>query len=357
MKPDMRTKRIGRAAFVRAACLCACLLLFSAAFAAPPKPLQIYFIDVEGGQSTLVVDPEGESLLIDAGWPDFDGRDANRIVKAAKEAGIDHIDYMVVTHYHMDHVGGVPQLVERMKIDAFVDHGPNREHSSETRTAYADYVKAVGKTTRIAAKPGDQIPFKGMNVQVVTSDGEEIQEPLPGAGQPNPLCQTVPEVPADPSENARSVGLLVTFGKFRFIDLGDLTIRKEIALACPKNVIGTVDLYLITHHGTAHPGSGDSSNAREIVEALHPRVAIMNNGALKGGHPVAWQTVHDSPGLEDLWQLHYSIAGGDEHNSPQQFIANISTTDDGYFIMVAAEPNGTFTVVNSRNNHKKTYKK
>jgi beta-lactamase superfamily II metal-dependent hydrolase len=346
-----------RRAFITAVwTLCACLTAGAAARSA--KPLQIYFIDVEGGQSTLVVDPQGESLLIDAGWDDFNGRDANRIVNAAKAAGIDHIDWLVITHYHTDHAGGVPQLASRMKIKNFADHGANMENMRETRANYAAYEKVAAEANHIVVKPGDTIPFKGMNVQVLTSAGDEIRAPLPGAGQANPLCTSKREAPVDGSENARSVGLLITFGKFRFIDLGDLTTRGEFGLACPKNLIGTVDLYLVTHHGTAHPGSGDSSNAREIVDALHPRVAVMDNGASKGGHPVAWQTVHDSPGLQDLWQLHYSVMAGKDHNSPEQFIANLAgPQDQGNYIEALAQPDATFTVVNSRNNLRKIYKK
>jgi competence protein ComEC len=340
---------------------CLCLPMVSAALAA--KSLEIYFLDVEGGQSTLIVDPQGESLLIDTGWDDFNGRDANRILAAAKAAGIDHIDDVVITHYHSDHVGGVTQLAGRIKIGAFFDHGPNTEDASETRANYAAYQKVAGQSKRVAVKPGDPIPFKGMRVQVLTSAGDEITAPLPGAGQPNPLCAWEPEVPADPGENARSVGVLITYGKFRFIDLGDLTNRKELGLVCPDNLIGTVDLYLVTHHGTAHPGSGDSSNARAIVDALHPRVAVMNNGAIKGGNPLAWQIVHASPGLEDFWQLHYSVAGGREHNVADRFIANVGVNydhppdDAGNYIKVAARPDATFTVTNSRNNYSKTYTK
>ncbi len=325
--------------------------------AGEPKPLQIYFIDVEGGQSTLIVDPQGESLLIDTGWDDFNGRDADRIMAAAKSAGMDHIDDVIITHYHSDHAGGVPQLASRIKIGTFFDHGANTESSAATLASYAGYMKVAAQTTRVTVKPGDELPLKGMRVQVLTSAGEEITAPLPGAGQPNPVCASEPKVGPDPSENSRSVGVLITFGKFRFIDLGDLTNLKELGLACPKNLIGTVDLYLMTHHGTAHPGTGDGSGARSIVEALHPRVAIMNNGAVKGGHPVAWQIVHDSPGLEDLWQLHYSIQGDKDHNSPEQFIANVGGNDEGHYIKVSAEPNATFTVVNSRNKFEKTYKK
>jgi competence protein ComEC len=332
-----------------------CVLVVPAVKAA--RTLEIYFIDVEGGQSTLVVDPRGESLLIDTGWPDYDGRDADRIMVAAKAAGIDHIDYLLITHYHSDHVGGVPQLADRTKIESFADHGPNTETSAETTANYAAYEKTVAESKHVVLKPGDRIPFQAMTVQVLTSAGEQIRAPLPGAGEPNPLCASEPAALPDASENGRSVGVLITYGKFRFIDLGDLTTGGELSLACPKNLIGTVDLYLTTHHGTAHPGTGDSSNARAIVDALHPRVAVMNNGAIKGGHPVAWQIVHDSPGLEDLWQLHYAVMAGNDHNVAEQFIANILNGSDGNYIKVLAQPNATFTVINSRNNFTKTYKK
>jgi len=356
---------------VSATVLCMCLLGFWPAWRAggrpvladSAKPLQIYFIDVEGGQSTLVVDPQGESLLVDAGWPDYNGRDADRILSAARAAGIDHIDDVLITHYHLDHVGGVPQLAERIKIHAFVDHGPNVETSLATREAYADYEKVAAANPRRTAKPGDTLPFQGMTVQVVTSAGEEIVAPLVGAGEPaaagrpNPLCAAeAPAVP-DPSENEQSVGVLITFGKFRFLDLGDLTRQKELGLVCPNNLIGTVDLFLVDHHGTAHPGTADTSNPRALVEALHARVAVMNNGAHKGGHPTAWQTVHDSPGLEDLWQLHYAVEAGADHNSSESFIANLGEHDDGNYIKATAQANGTFTVVNSGNNYQKTYKK
>jgi competence protein ComEC len=349
-----------RLALLPALFLAACICI--APVAGAPPPLQIYFIDVEGGQSTLIVDPQGESLLIDTGWADFNGRDADRIVAAAKSAGIDHIDDAIITHYHSDHAGGVPQLAAKMKIGTFFDHGANTETSADTTRTYDAYLKVAAEAKRVTVKPGDVLPLKGMHVQVLTAAGAEITEPLPGAGQPNPLCAGEPNYPPDPSENSQSVGVLITFGKFRFIDLGDLTNLKELGLACPNNLIGTVDLYLTTHHGTAHPGTGDGSNARAIVDMLHPRVAVMNNGAIKGGHPVAWQIVHDSPGLEDLWQLHFSVQGGMEHNSPEQFIANVGGNsvggnDEGYYIKVSAEPDATFMVLNSRNNFSKTYKK
>ena len=321
------------------------------------KPFQIYFIDVEGGQSTLIVDLEGESLLIDTGWDDFNGRDADRIVAAAKSAGIDHIDDLILTHYHADHAGGTPQLASRIKIGAFFDHGASVETSEATTKAYNGYAEVASHAKRTTMKPGDVLPLKGMHVEVLEAAGTHIAEAVPGAGQPNPLCASEPNYPPDPSENSQSVGVLITFGKFRFLDLGDLTNAKELGLACPNNLIGTVDLYLVTHHGTAHPGSGDGSNARAIVQMLHPRVAVMNNSTVKGGHPFAWQIVHDSPGLEGFWQLHYSLAGDKDHNVEEKFIANAGGADQGNYIKVTADPDATFTVTNSRNNFSKTYKK
>jgi competence protein ComEC len=326
-------------------------LLSTAAPASEFKPLQIYFIDVEGGQATLIVTPSGQTILIDTGWPGFNGRDAGRIVTTAKAAGADRIDYVLITHFHRDHVGGVTQLASQMKIGTFVDHGPNMEDADDPREDFAAYEKVASHSKRLVVKPGDQIPIKGVSVEVLTAAGEHISAALPGAGQPNPICASEPEAAADATENARSLGTLITFGEFRFLDLGDLTKRKERELVCPNNLIGTVDLYLTTHHGL------NQSNAKVIVEALHPRVSIMNNGAHKGGSPDAWETIHNSPGIEDLWQLHYAMDSDKAHNVPERFIANLNEDCEGKFIKVAAELNGTFTVTNSRNSYKKTYSK
>jgi len=329
----------------------ACALLSTVVHAAESKPLQIFFIDVEGGQATLMVTPSGQSLLIDTGWPGFNGRDAGRIVAAAKAAGVDRIDYVVITHFHRDHVGGVTQLAGQIKIGTFVDHGPNMEDAAAPREDFAAYEKVAADSKRLTVKPGDQIPMKDINVQVLTAAGEHIPSPLPGAGQPNSLCAAEPEAAVDATENARSLGTLITFGKFRFLDLGDLTKRKERDLVCPNNLIGTVDLYLTTHHGV------NQSNAKVIVDALHPRVSIMNNGARKGGSPDAWGTIHNSPGLQDLWQLHYAMGSDKAHNVSEMFIANPEENCEGKYIKVTAEANGTFTVLNSRNNYEKTYSK
>jgi beta-lactamase superfamily II metal-dependent hydrolase len=322
----------------------AALLAASALTLCAAKTLDIYFIDVEGGQATLVVTPSKQSVLIDAGWPGFSGRDADRIVRAAKKAGVKNIDYLVSTHYHLDHVGGIPQLAERMPIKNAVDHGPNAETGKRADELYKNYETAIAKSNRITVKPGDTIPLKGVELRVLTANGEHIA----ASGTKNPACSghTYPE---DPSENARSLGTLLTFGKFRMINLGDLTSRKEMELVCPENRIGTVDLYLTTHHGLAQ------SNAQEIVHALRPRVAVMNNGAKKGGQPEAWKIVRSSPGLEDLWQLHFSVAGASEHNSPEAQIANLAEQCAGKYIKVSASEDGSFSVWNERNGYTRTY--
>jgi competence protein ComEC len=328
-----------------------CWPLAPATRAEASNPLAIYFIDVEGGQATLIVAPQGPSLLVDTGWPGFDGRDARRIVSIAHAAGVKKLDYVLITHYHSDHVGGVAQLADQIPIGTLVDHGPNMEDSDSSRQLYADYRKAIGRSKHLVTKPGDQLPFKGVTVQTLTAAGEHIGDPLAEANQPNPVCASEPEAEADVSENARSLGILITYGRFRFIDLGDLTKRKERELVCPKNLIGSVDLYLTTHHGLFQ------SNAKAIVNALHPRVAIMNNGAHKGGSSEAWETIHNSPGLEDLWQLHYALDSDKEHNVAETFIANLTETCEGNYIKVTADLDGSFTVFNSRNGFKRTYPK
>jgi unsaturated rhamnogalacturonyl hydrolase len=326
------------------------VLLLSTYFAAQNPGLEIYSIDVEGGQATLLVSPSGQSMLVDTGWPGFEGRDADRIVSAAKSAGLQQIDYVVITHYHNDHVGGVAQLADRIKVRSFVDHGPNLEEAEQTKTGYATYQEVIAKTNakHLVLKPGDRIPILGLDVQVVTAAREHISKPLPAAGQPNSLCQSEPTPPDDPTENSASLGVLVTYGNFRFLDLGDLTKKKELELVCPNNLIGRVDVFLISHHGL------NQSNSNALVRAVHPRVAIMNNGAHKGGSPGAWQTVHESPGVEDLWQLHYAEDSSKGRNSSENLIANLNGAE-GNYIKLVAQSDGSFTVANSRNNFQKSY--
>jgi competence protein ComEC len=331
-------------------------ILFLAAVAClPAQTLRIYAIDVEGGKSTLYVSPSGESMLIDTGYAGNNNRDANRIAAAAASAGVKRIDYLVITHYHGDHAGGVPQLAAKMPIGKIFDHGDSFEKSNEkTQAVFQPFEKVREKYPHQTVHPGDTIPVKGLKVEVVAGAGDAIASPLsgPGAGQPNPLCASYEALKVDPGENAHSLAMIITFGNLRIADLGDLYWNQEHELACPVNKLGTVDLSMPTHPGTATSGSP------QMVHALHPRVAIMNNGATKGGSIKAWTAIENSPGLEDLWQLHYSNEGGKDHNAAETFIANPSEDNDkGFALEVSAQTDGTITVRNDRNKFEKTYRR
>ena len=333
-----------------------CAFSVSSAFALPPansaKPLQVYFIDVEGGQATLFVTPTGQSLLVDAGWPGNNNRDADRIVAAAHDAGINKIDYVLITHYHDDHVGGAPQLAASIPTGTFIDHGENRETTDDTTQrrwlAYQQLLSS-GKYQRITAKPGDTLPVHGIRVQVISSDGALIEKPLLGAGQSNPACADFAQPPANQTENPRSVGVLITFGKLRILDLGDLTSDKEHQLMCPINKIGKVDIYIVSHHGFNQSGSA------VFVHAIAPRIAIVDNGATKGGSLSALDIIKSSPNLAALWQLHFSEEAGPDHNTAAEFIANPSGPDAANYLKLSANLDGTFAIFNSRTKQSQQY--
>jgi competence protein ComEC len=341
--------------------------------------LDIYVIDVEGGNATLLVPPSGESLLIDTGnvAPEAAIRDAERILAATQDARLTQIDHLIITHWHGDHFGGVAELAKRIPIKHFIDHGANVQPAPAADDFIAKtYPELYAKAKHTVAKPGDKIAVAGLDVRVVSAAGELIKAPLPGAGAPNPYCASF-----KPSENnaedPMSVGVFIRFGKFRTVHLGDLTKNKEFELMCPNTRIGAVDLFLGLHHGVS------SSNSEVMIHATHPRVAIMNNGTRKGGAPDVMNVLHTSPGLEDLWQMHFSQLSGQEYTVPSIFIANM--LDDplsampmepiaappigapnvpsppqhngpAYWIKVNAQPDGTFTVTNTRNGFAKTYR-
>jgi competence protein ComEC len=338
--------------------------------------LDIYVVDVEGGDAVLFVPPSRESLLIDTGNAGAAAavRDAGRIMDAVKDAGLQQIDHLITTHWHGDHFGGMAELASKIPIREFIDHGPNVQPGELAETFVAKtYPQLYANAKHTVAKPGDKIPIAGLDVRVVTSAGEVIKTPLPGAGRPNPYCSAY-KPGENNAEDPMSVGVHIMFGKFRTVHLGDLTKNKEFELMCPNNRLGTVDVLLGLHHGV------DSSNSPVIVHALHPLVAIMNNGTRKGGQPEVMQTLHSSPGLEDLWQIHFSLLSGQEYTQPGMFIAN--TIDDqqsampvspipapgpnappapvhngkAYWIKLSARQDGTFTVTNARNGFSKTYR-
>lgn len=325
------------------------LLLLVPALLHAAGGLQIYAIDVEGGKSTLYVSPSGQSMLVDTGYDGNGGRDAKRILAAAQAAGIQQLDYLVISHYHQDHVGGVPQLAALIPIRNFVDHGKNFESVKDNGDVYNAYVKAREKSNHIEVKAGDTIQIKGLQVDVVTASGIAISKPLAQGGQPNPTCKTYQAIDPDHGENSHSIGMVIQFGSFRVVDLGDLYWNQEHDLACPNNQIGTVDLYMTTHHAKKTSGSP------QMVWALHPKVAIMNNGPSTGGSEQAWQTIHESPGLRDLWQLHYATKNDPQHNASDVMIVN-TEAKDGDWIRVQAASDGSFTVRNGRTGFEKSYR-
>ncbi|MGH9384179.1 MAG: ComEC/Rec2 family competence protein [Vicinamibacterales bacterium] len=340
------------------------------------KPLSIYVVDVEGGNATLFVSPSGESVLMDTGnGGAAANRDVERILAAVTDAGLSQIDHLITTHWHGDHFGGMAELAARLPIRHFIDHGP----AAESTGTGPEFVQKVYPTVRAkgshtVAKPGDRITVAGLDWRIVTSAGEAMKSSLPGAGSANPLCASFKPQAPDNTDNAQSVGSIVTYGRFRVAHLGDLTVNKEFDLMCPANRVGVVDLFVVSHHGQS------SSNAEVLVHALRPRVAIMNNGTRKGGQPEAMKILYSSPGLEDLWQIHFSLLSGQEYTVPGLFIAN--GVDDqapsmpvspmappqagarpaplhngpAYWFKVSAQADGSFTVTNARNGFTKRYR-
>jgi beta-lactamase superfamily II metal-dependent hydrolase len=321
-----------------------------------PKTLDFYTIDVEGGKSVLIVSPSGESMLIDVGWPKAGNRDASTepIVDAVKKAGLKQIDYLVLSHFDVDHIGDVPALAAQIPIRHLVDHGEIQLPAGVTAipdrfTAYAALRKTID---HIIVKPGDTIPLKGVNVDVVSAGGAVISKPLKGAGAANSLCAANPqaaEIPRDVEDN-QSIGLLFTFGNFRMLDLADLEAHHSHDLVCPANLIGQVDVYHVNVHGQL------KGMASEVVGALRPTVAIMGNGGRKGGDPPTWPILRAAPGLQDIWQVHYSEAGTADTNPPPDFIANLQGPADAHqLIKLSVLPDATYTVTNTRNGFSKTY--
>ena len=338
----------------------------SAAQSSPDDTLDIYVIDVEGGEATLFVGPSGESLLVDTGWPGYEGRDADRIAAAARDAGVTQINYLLVTHFHTDHMGGSAQLAERLPIRNFVDHGETVDRGQRRLDAFQVYADLRSRGVHWAVKPGDTLPMAGLDVAIIASDGAVLDAPLDGAGAANPFCAGFTfhgeEITSryGNAEDDRSIATFVGFGRFRAIIMGDLNWNQEHPLMCPENNIGAVDLYLVSHHGS------ETSGSEALVRAIEPRVAIMNNGPRKGGAVQTFGILRETGSMEQLWQNHYSMPGGEAFNAPEQFIANLEEGEPGpngrrvhmgpaHWIHVAARRDGSLTVTNSRNGFSQTY--
>lgn len=369
----------------------AAALLTSALVAPAPAAegtLKVVSIDVEGGGGTLFVTPEGKSLLIDTGWPSGYGllpspdgakNSADRIAAAAGKLGLSKIDYLIITHYHMDHVGGVVDLAKRIPIDTFIDHGPNVEHlppgvkddpqlpGGAPDILYPKYLDVIKGHKHIVAKPGQVIQIGSMTDTIVSSNGVTMSRPMPGAGAPNPACNTAEaksEKDLGGEENRRSVASLLTFGKVKIAMFGDLSWDKERELSCPNGKLGHVNLLIVTQHG-----SKISSNPASIAD-MHPDVALMGSGGKKGGDEDPIKVIKASPGLMGFWQTHESFAhpewSGDKNmianlNPPASAVASQAKSlfsappDQGHAIHAEITPDGKITMTNDRNGYSKTY--
>ena len=316
--------------------------------------LQIYLVDMEGGAATLIVTPQQEAVLIDSGWRREDGRDAKRIHDVATRlAGLERIDYLVTTHFHRDHYGGAARLGQMIPILHFLDRGPVIELKEDPQFAslYTAYVRA-SRGERQKIRPGDEIPLKQgkvpLQLRCVASDGETIG----GDGEPNPACSALQPGEDVLDENGRSVALLLRFGNFEFLACGDLTSNIESTLVCPVNPFGKVDAYQVTHHGL------NISNHPVFVRSIEPTVALINNGATKGGDAEVFALLRSVPSLQDIFQIHLNLTTAADENTSRELIANLGPDEEcaGHWIRLAVHPDGSkFTVTNSRNDVTRSY--
>ena len=327
-------------------------LLTAGVLSAASGNLEIYWIDAEGGAATLIVVPNGDSLLVDTANRRDDDRDANRILAAAKTAGLTKIDILLTTHYHGDHIGAMPALAKLIPIEHYMDHGPSVELERPRVAALYKAYEELSDGKRTMLKAGDKIPLGDLDITVVQSAGKSISTPLAGAGEPNLTCSSFQPIAADTDpDNDQSVGFVLKFGDFEFLDLGDLTWNYEKDLVCPTNKLGKIDLYQTTHHGL------DRSNSPQILAAIQPVVAVFNNGARKGGPPSVFQNLRATPRLEDIWQGHFATMTPKEVNTNEQMIANLGDGSEceGNLLKAVIMSDGKFTMTNMRNGFSKTY--
>jgi len=334
-------------------------IILCAGIARPLKvegTLDIYFIDVEGGAATLIVTPAGQSILIDTGWKRPDDRDAKRIYDvAARLAGLRQIDNLITTHFHRDHYGGVLALSKMIPVRNFYDHGPMTDLAEDAgfKALYSDYEKATGGRHQ-TLHPGDVVALKAGNQPIMlnclVADARHIND---SSGSQNPFCAGAKQIEPDPSDNARSIGIKLSFGRFHFLDLGDLTWNVESSLVCPQDLIGPVDVYQVTHHGMK------ISNNPVLIQTVRPTVAIMNNGPAKGGDPETYARLKSVGSIKDIWQLHRNLSSKDTDNAPEPFVANIVAEQNcsGNWIRVRVGPNSaSYEVTNGRNGNRRVYR-
>lgn len=338
-----------------------------AAQAQATAPLRIIMVDVEGGAAALYITPEGHSLLIDTGWPTGMGgarpepgkpappplNSAERIASAARAAGLSRIDYLVVSHYHVDHLGGVEDLLKLIPVGTVIDHGPNREVSPEsagrftTSARYATYLKAIEGKPHRTMKAGETLKIDGLDLLAVNSDREIFA--APAGSKANDACAKATEKAVDGGEeNARSLGFLMRWGKARLLAMADTSWNVENTLACPQNRIAPVDLYIADNHGS------EISNSPVFVNGIAPRVVVFQNGPKKGADASVFDTVRAAPRFRALWQMH-SAERSPDRDEPADHIANLANGEDGNMLRIEVNQDATVTLTNMRNGHKESY--
>lgn len=317
------------------------------------KRLDIYWVDVEGGAATLIVTPTGESILIDTGNPGR--RDADRIVQAATKAGLKQIDHLVTTHYHGDHYGGAAVLAELLPIKTVYDNGVFQGMPDDPGKAYFEFKCEK----RVVVQPGDKLPVKtteAKDISPLTFTFLGGRQKYISAAKETPdngtICAAGRMKDRDGSDNANSVVMLLAFGPFRFFDAGDLTWNQEQNLVCPKNLVGQVDVYQVTHHGL------DASNNPLVLKSLAPTVAIMNNGVTKGCMPEVFATLKETKSIAAVYQVHKNLRpDGATNNAPDEYIANHEKECKGNFIKLSVAPDGkSYKVSIPASGHEKEYK-
>ena len=315
------------------------------------EPLTIYFIDVEGGQSTLVVTPERRAILIDAGWSAANNRDADRIQAAARDAQVTAIDYLLLTHFHEDHAGGVAEIARRLPVKTFVDYGEPIETGTFSEAPFKTYAEARARGQQLHPKPGERITLNDVELDVISAGGTLTKNPLQGVTKSaNAACASAPAPRGgDTGENPRSLGVRLRFGRFSFLDVGDLSGANLFGLACPDNLLGHSDVYLVPHHGNA------DTAMPAVIRAVSPRIAVFNSGVNKGGDPLAFAALKDAR-ITEVWQLHRSRRAADA-NAADRFVANVADTPDAAaWLKLTAERDGSFSMTNGRTGETKEYR-
>ena len=340
--------------------------------------LDIYLVDVEGGNATLFVAPSGDSLLIDTGNGGAGAmRDADRIMAAAKDARLTQIDHLITTHYHGDHYGAMSEVASRIPIKDFIDHGPNVQPAAAADEFLQKvYPQLYAKSKHTIAKPGDKIELKGLDARVVASAGQMIAQRAPGRRQRESVLRGL-QAEGSRSERERAVGRHARHVR----PVQDRAPRRPDVEQGVRPDVSRPTGWAPWICSSCRITGRRSPTREVLVHALAPRVMIMNNGTRKGGQPDAMKVMHSSPGLEDLWQIHFSLLSGQEYTVPGMFIANgvdeqpaampIAATaapapgpgaapppvhnGPAYWIKVSAREDGSFTVTNARNGFSKTY--